>query len=561
MASETPLMKQYRAIKAQYPDCILFFRLGDFYEMFEDDAKVASDILQIALTTRDKGKDEPVPMCGVPHFAADTYIAKLVKAGYKVAICEQVEDPSEAKGIVRREVVRVITPGTHLPENPKENAFVLSFYPSGKKTGIAVADLSTGEFFIYETEHSLYDELQRHDPKEVLCPASVRDNIHISEALKEFYVTEVEDWLYDYQEAYRSLTEHYRVFSLEAFGIDGLEPGISAAGALLRYLKESLLEPVVLRPPQHLRQSGYMFLDSSTKRNLELIKNLRDGTDRFTLLEVLDETLTPMGGRFLRQAILRPLIEIEKIQQRLEAVDDLQGNLSLLESLRTHLRKVQDLERLTTKLLQRNASPRDLIAIRQSLEVIPNIKEALNEARTERLSILKGRLNECEELKSLIYRAIVDDPPQNLRDGDVIREGFHEEIDELRQMARSGKDYIAHLEERERKRTGISSLKIGYNKVFGYYIEVTKPNLHLVPPDYIRKQTLVGAERFITEELKDYENKVLGAEERLKALEAEVFKEIIERARAFGDALVETAQAIAELDFLLSLAVVARRYN
>ncbi len=554
-------MKQYRAIKAQYPDCILFFRLGDFYEMFDDDARVASEVLQIALTTRDKGKEDPVPMCGVPHFAADTYISKLVKAGYKVAICEQVEDPSQAKGIVQREVVKVITPGTHLPDNPKENAFVLSFYPSGKDTGIAVADLSTGEFWVYETRRALYDELQRHDPKEVLCPASLRQEIHISEALKEFYVTEVQDWLYDYQEAYRSLTEHYRVYSLEAFGIESMDAAVSAAGALLRHLKDNLLETIVLRPPQVLNQSGYMFLDSSTKRNLELVRNLKDQTERWTLLEVLDETLTPMGGRFLRQAILRPLLDLEEIQTRLQVVEEFYTNLSLLESLRTHLRKIQDLERLTTKVLQGSAGPRDLVAIKNSLEVVPALKQTLQEARTERLAGIRDRLKECQDLRSLIHRAIVEDPPQSVRDGDVIREGFSEEIDELRQIARSGKDYIARMEEKERQRTRIPSLKIGYNKVFGYYIEVTKPNLHLVPPDYIRKQTLVNAERFITEELKNYENRVLGAEEKLKALEAEVFRQVVERAQAFGEDLVHTARAVAEMDFLLSLAVVARRYN
>jgi len=561
MATDTPLMKQYRAIKAQYPDCILFFRLGDFYEMFFEDAKIASQVLQIALTTRDKGKEDPVPMCGVPYFAADTYISKLIKAGYKVAVCEQVEDASEAKGIVRREVVRVVTPGTHLPDNPKENAFVLSFYPSGNKTGIALADLSTGEFFLYETTKPLYDELQRHDPKEVLCPASLKEDIHYSEVLKEFYVSEVNDWLFDYQEAYKSLTEYYKVYTLEVYGIESLDAAISAAGALLRYLKENLLETIVLRVPQHLHQSGYMFLDSSTKRNLELVRNIKDNSEKWTLLDVLDETLTPMGGRFLRQAILKPLLKIEAINQRLNAVEELYRNLSLLESLRTYLRRIMDLERLTTRLLKGIAGARDLIAIKSSLEIVPEIKKALKQASTQKLKELYAKLNECESLRVLIHNAIVDEPSPNIKDGDIIKDGFSKEIDELRAIARSGKDYIAQLEEKERKKTGIQSLKIGYNKVFGYYIEVTKPNLHLVPSHYIRKQTLVNAERFITEELKDYENKVLSAEEKLKALEYEVFQQIVSEAKEYAEQLIETSQALAEIDFLLSLAVVARRNN
>jgi DNA mismatch repair protein MutS len=561
MSTETPLMKQYQAIKAEYPDCILFFRLGDFYEMFGEDAKIASSILQIALTTRDKGKKEPVPMCGVPHFAAESYITKLINAGYKVAICEQVEDPKQAKGIVKREVVRVITPGTHTPSDPKENNFIMSIYPSGRLTGIAIADLSTGEFSIYETERDIGDEIQRFEPKEVLCPESLKENIYYREALEGVYVSFYDEWSYEYTEAYRSMLEYYRVYSLEAFGIEDYPRAVSAAGALIQYLRENQKDGFVLSRPEVLNQGQYMFLDAYTKKNLELLRNLRDGGTEGTLLKVLDETLTPMGGRFLRQAIMKPLIVLNEIHKRLNAVENLFQDLSLQETLRTYLRRLQDLERLSTRVLQGSANARDLMAIKNSLSALPFIKKALKKADSERLKALGDSIGEFSELERLIEEAIVDDPPTTLREGGIIKEGFREDVDELREIAVRGKDYITSLERKERERTGIQSLKIGYNRVFGYYIEVTKANLHLVPKDYIRKQTLVSGERFVTEELKEYEDKVLGAEERLKVLEYEVFQEVLQDVKGYADRLLETAGAVAELDFLLSLAVVARRNN
>jgi DNA mismatch repair protein MutS len=561
MSSETPLMKQYQAIKAEYPDCILFFRLGDFYEMFDEDAKVASSILQIALTTRDKGKKEPIPMCGVPHFAAEGYITKLINAGYKVAICEQVEDPKQAKGIVKREVVRVITPGTHTPSDPKENNFIMSIYPSGRLTGIAIADLSTGEFSIYETERDIKDEVQRFEPKEVLCPESLKENLYYREALEGVYVSFYDEWSYEYTEAYRSMLEYYKVYSLEAFGIEEYPKAVSAAGALIQYLRENQKDGFVLSRPELLNQGQYMFLDAYTKKNLELLRNLRDGTTEGTLLKVLDETLTPMGGRFLRQAIMKPLVELNGIHKRLDAVENLFHDLGLQETLRTYLRRLQDLERLSTKVLQGSANARDLIAIKHSLSALPFIKKALQDAESERLRSLCDSIGEFSQLEKLIEEAIVDDPPTTVKEGGIIKDGFRKDVDELREIAVKGKDYIASLERKERERTGIQSLKIGYNKVFGYYIEVTKANLHLVPKDYIRKQTLVSGERFVTEELKAYEDKVLGAEERLKVLEYEVFQKVLHEVKKYADRLLETATAVAELDFLLSLAVVARRNN
>ncbi len=561
MAEMTPLMKQYFSIKEQYPDAIVFFRLGDFYEMFGRDAEIASSVLQIALTTRDKGKEDPIPMCGVPHFSAEGYISKLINAGYKVAICEQVEDPKTAKGIVRREVVRVITPGTHTPENPKENNFIMSIYPAGNIHGISVADLSTGEFFIYESDRAIEDEIQRFDPKEVLCPAALKEDIHYSVALNGYYTSYYDDWFYDYTEAYQKLLDYYRIYSLEVFGLEGMRAAVSSAGALINYLLESQRGAVVLRRPQLLRQAQYMFLDSSTKRNLELLHNIRDGSADGTLLKVLDETLTPMGGRFLRQAIVRPLVDVTLINERLEAVENLIQDFELQETLRTYLRRVQDIERIATRVLQGSANARDLVAVKNSLDGLPYIRRVLSKASSTLLERLSEDIGDFKKVQDLIARAIVDDPPNTLREGGIIRSGFNREVDELRELSTKGKDYIASLEAKERQRTGISSLKIGFNKVFGYYIEVTKPNLHLVPDDYIRKQTLVGAERFITEELKDYENRVLGAEERLKSLEYAVFQEVLKEVASYADALVRMARAIGEIDFLLALSVVARRNN
>ena len=554
-------MRQYFDIKKDYPDAILFFRLGDFYEMFGEDAKVASRILQITLTTRDKGKQEPVPMCGIPHFSAESYITKLINAGYKVAICEQVQDPREAKGIVKREVVRVVTPGTHQPENPKLNNFIVALCPSGKKHGIAVADLSTGEFILYETEKAIEDELNRFEPKEVLCPENLMDDIHYGEVLKDYYVTYWDNWFFDFTEAYKRLLEYYRVYSLGAFGIDEQRAAISAGGALLSYLMENQKGSVVLRRPTGLDDSLFIFLDSVTKRNLELLHNLRDGSEEGTLISVIDETLTPMGGRTLRQAIMRPLKSKELINRRLDAVENLIDDFEMRENLRRFLRDVHDLERLATRVLQRKVTPRELVTIKNSLKEFPRIKETLMRASSELLMELNERIQGFEELHSLIDTAVVDDPPHTTTEGGIIRTGYRYDVDELREIATKGKDYIASLEAKERQKTGISSLKIGYNRVFGYYIEVTKSNLHLVPEHYIRKQTLVGSERFITEELKDYENKVLGAEERLKVLEREVFSEVVQKAAYYAEALLDAATAIGEIDFLLSLATVATRNN
>lgn len=560
MSELTPLMKQYFGIKEKHGDAILMFRLGDFYEMFGEDAKVASKILQIALTSRDKAKEEPMPMCGIPYFAAESYIAKLINAGHKVAVCEQMEDARDAKGIVQREVVRVITPGTYTPENPKENNYIFSFFPEGKGHGVALADISTGEFIVYESEQPIEDEIGRFEPKELLFPESLRDNIHYSEALRNYYATPAEDWSFDFTEAYRALLKHFGVSSLDGYGCEGMRAALSAAGSLIAYIERTQKDAVRFKKITPLIQSSYMYLDSATQRNLELMRNLKGGTGD-TLLGVLDETLTPMGGRYLRSAILRPLIGIEGIKDRLGALECLADDYELIEALRNNLRRVQDLERLASRVGGGTATPRDLIAIKNSVATFPAIRNALVSSQNPYLQSSGGELTDLRHVKELIESAIIDSPPLGVRDGGIIKDGYRREVDELRNISMSGKDFIADLEAKERKKTGISSLKVGYNKIFGYYIEVTKANLDLVPESYTRKQTLVNGERFITPELKEYEAKVLGSEEELKGLEYRLFQDVVDTIRADNDNLAAAGRAIGKIDFLASLAVVARRYN
>ena len=554
-------MKQYFTIKEQHRDAIVLFRLGDFYEMFGDDAEKASRILQIALTTREKAKDNPIPMCGIPYFAADSYIARLIKAGFKVAVCEQMEDPKEAKGIVQREVVRVITPGTHTPENPKENAYIVSIFPAGATHGVAAADISTGEFVVFETGENVEDEISRFEPKEILLPHSFIDNIHYRETLAGFFLSGVEDWLFDYSDAYRTLLNHFRVSSLEGYGCEGMTAAISSAGALLGYLENTQGKSLGFKKIAVLRQASTMFMDAATQRNLELTRGLKDGSREGTLLWVMDETLTPMGGRFLRASLFRPLTECAEMRKRHDAVEYLINDFELLEELRTSLRKVQDLERLASRVSTGAANARDLIAIKISLAEIPRIKKSLHASKDRYLEDISSGIAEFSLLRELIEKGVVDSPPFSIREGGIIKAHYHGEVDSLREISSKGKDFIAEMEAREKKRTGISSLKVGYNRIFGYYIEVTKSNLDLVPADYVRKQTLVGSERFITPELKEYENKVLGSEEKLKNLEYEVFQRILDAVREQTDPLLNTSAALAAADFIASLSVVAKRHR
>ncbi len=560
MSELTPLMKQYSAIKEKHADSIVLFRLGDFYEMFGEDAKIASGILQIALTSRDKNKDDPMPMCGVPYFSIDAYIAKLIKAGRKVAVCEQVEDPKQAKGIVQREVVKVITPGTHVPELPKENAFIMCIYPAQGKYGITIADLSTGAFTVFETDKPLEDEIGRFEPREVLCPRSAEHALHMQEALDGMFVSYHDDWEFDYTEAYKTLLKYFRVSSLEGYGCEGMPAAISAAGALISYLEETqkVLSFGKMTP---LQQSSCMFLDAVTKQNLEITRTLKDGTVEGSLLWVLDETLTPMGGRFLRNALARPLITVSEIRTRQDAVSAIVEDYEFMEELRTTLRKIQDIERITSRIIAKNAIPRDLLALKSSLQHLPKLRKILVASKNLHFGQIGARMTDMTDLSDSIDFSIMDSPANNPRDGGIIRKGYSKEVDELRGISIHGKDYIAKMETDERQRTGIPSLKVGFNRVFGYYIEITKTNLHLAPQDYIRKQTLANCERFITEELKEYEGKVLGAEDRLKELEYSLFLGLLDRIGKYAPQLHEAAAIIAETDFYASLATVAKRYD
>jgi DNA mismatch repair protein MutS len=561
MPELTPLMRQYFSIKEQHKDAIVFFRLGDFYEMFGEDAEKASKILQIALTTRDKSKEEPIPMCGIPYFASESYISKLIKAGYKVAICEQMEDPKDAKGIVKRDVVKVITPGTHEPENPKENIYIMSIFPSEDKHGVAGADISTGDFFVYETDKNIEDETSRFEPREVIIPMGIKDSLFYSEALKQFYVTGYDDWTFDYGEAYKTLLQHFKVSSLEGYGCEGFPAALSAAGALVRYLEDTQKETFCLKKIAVMKQESYMFIDGTTQRNLELTHNFNYGSRDGTLLWVLDETLTPMGARYLRSSLLKPLIHVQDIHLRQNAVEHLVDDYELLEELRTSLRKIQDLERLSARVQAKSAHARDLVAIKNSASYLPKIKRFLRHSHNPYLHKIAEDLSEFTQLRALIEKAIVDTPPLSIREGGIIKDGYHTDINELRNISSKGKDFLTGLEQSERQRTGISSLKVGYNKIYGYYLEVTKANLHMVPDNYIRKQTLVGGERYITEELKEFENKILGSEERLKNLEYHLFQKIIDALQKEVPLLIKTASALSLIDLLSTLAVVAKRYN
>lgn len=564
MPEQTPLMKQYYSIKEQFPDAILFFRLGDFYEMFEDDAKLASGILQIALTTRDKNKDDPTPMCGVPHFSVDTYISKLIKAGHKVAICEQVDDSRQArgaeKGIIQREIVRVITPGTHMPEEPKQNTYIMSILSRQGRLGIAIADLSTAEFTVYETDKPLEDELSRYEPREILCPQSMKADLHYGELSGRYYISWYDDWYFDYAEAYKMLLSYFKVSSLDGYGLAGMDTAVSSAGALISYLEETQ-KNLPFRKIAVLNLSDYMFLDAATIRNLEITHNLKDGGLDGSLLWVLDETLTPMGGRFLRSSLTKPLLSSAEIIRRQDAVYSMIEDYEIMEELRTLLRKIQDIDRIVARIAARSAGPRDVLALGDSVDYLPEIRKCLGSSQNAYIRELAKEIPEFAELSDLIDFSIVENPPASPKDGGLLKKGFNKEVDELRKISGSGKDFIAKLEADERQRTGISSLKVGFNRIYGYFIEITKSNLHLVPDDYMRKQTLVNGERFITPELKEYETKVLGAEDRLKELEYALFITILDAIQKYSTKLMHVSMQISVVDFLLALAVVAKRHD
>ncbi|WP_428723578.1 DNA mismatch repair protein MutS [Thermodesulfovibrio sp.] len=555
----TPLMKQYFRIKHQYNDAIVFFRLGDFYEMFGEDAKIAANILGLTLTSRDKSK-ESVPMCGIPYFAADSYIEKLLREGYKVAICEQIGDPKTTKGIVEREVVKVLTPGTYLPEGTKENVYIMAAYPQKQgKTGIALADITTAEFIIYETDKNLFDEIDRFEPKEIIVPKSLEDLLNFENLINQKIFTFMDDWKFDYMLAYKSLVEHFRIASLKSFGIDDFHPAVQAAGALLKYLEENK-QQTQFKQLKVLNLSEFMLLDGSTKKNLEILSSL-DGDKEGSLLWILDETNTPMGTRLLRNALCCPLLNKADIEKRLDGVEAFFKDYALRENTEKILKDFPDIERLGLKIKRYNINPRELKALKDALQRIPELKETLQINDSPVIKDLSNRLHELNEITSLIEDALVDNPPNTINEGGIFRDGYNSVIDELRALKNQSKNYILNMEAEERIKTGINSLKIGYNRVFGYYIEVTKPNLKLVPPHYIRKQTLANAERFETRQLKELEQKILSAEERLKTLEEELFRELIKKVSYHTEQIFKNAEVIGYIDFLCCLAKVASKYR
>ncbi len=557
----TPMIRQYLSLKNKYPNAILFFRLGDFYETFFEDAKTASRTLQIVLTARDGGNKKKVPMAGIPYHAVEGYLAKLIRAGHKVAICEQMEDPSKAKGLVKREIVRVITPGTVVESSlleDKGNNYILSFCPGRDKVGFSFLDCSTGEFKVSEVSmEEFIIEVSRLAPSECLLPESAVNTWqnNLNHRIRTF--TPYPDYNFSPDVATQTLKEHFQVYSLDGLGLRGFNLGIGSAGALLDYVKE--MEKTKLEHINNIElysPSDFMLLDEDTQRNLELLKTFTGEERKGTLFSILDSTLTPMGGRLLKRWMLNPLLDARTINKRLESVETFTKNTPLLEELRQNLKDVYDLERIISRLDTNVAKGKDLIALKQSLNKIPQIKQILKECKTlpSLLKELTSELDDVKEVRELIEKAIVDNPPYILTEGDVIKEGYNEELDKLKIASREGKTWIAGLQAKERKRTGIKSLKVGYNKIFGYYIEVTKSNLSQAPSDYIRKQTLINCERFITAELKDKESLIIGAEEKMREMEYEIFLQVRLLILKELSRIKNSASIIASLDVLSSLA-------
>lgn len=564
----SPMMQNYIDTKEEYPDCILFYRLGDFYEMFFDDALTASKELELTLTGKSCGLEERAPMCGVPHHTVDSYLNRLVSRGYKVAICEQMEDPKLAKGLVRREVTRVVTPGTNLDTyamDETKNNYIMCVICTDNRFGISVADVTTGDFFVTEldTLRKLLDEISKYMPSEIICSEAfflsgvdaddLRNRLGIS-------IYALDAWYFDDSMTRQTLLEHFHVSSPDGLGLTDYDTGIIAAGSLLKYLQETQKSSLPhLTRLQPYTTGKFMVIDSSTRRNLELVETLREKKKRGSLLWVLDQTKTAMGARTLRSFIEQPLIDRKEIEERLDAVGQLLDSMITREEIREYLSSVYDLERLISRVVYQTANPRDLIAFRTSLAILPAIKAQMSEFDSALLRRLTEVLDPLEDLCSLITASIEEEPPLSVRDGGIIKTGFHEEVDRLRSAKTEGKSWMAKLEEQERKKTGIKNLRVKYNKVFGYCLEVTNSYKELVPDYYIRRQTLTNAERYITPELKELEETILGAEDRLTALEYELFCEVRGRIADEVVRIQQTAKALAGIDVLASLARVAEQ--
>jgi len=573
VADWTPMMQQYLKIKKDYPDAILFYRLGDFYEMFFEDAAIASRELELTLTGRQAGKDDRAPMAGIPYHAAASYIGKLIGKGYKVAICEQMEDPKKTKGMVKREVIRVITPGTVVDPGmleEKRNNYLAALAGSADAFGLAIIDVTTGEFWVTEItgddrKEKLLDELARFQPAEIILPEDMYRDDPLATKLRSQAAAKMvpyHTWAFGLSSARRTLMDHFHTVSLAGYGCADLPAAVRAAGATLAYLQET--QKVSLKHISQLTTyttGAYMLLDRATRRNLELTCTLREGGKNGSLLWVLDYTRTAMGGRRLRSWLEQPLVRPEQIRERLDAVDELQRETFLRGDLRELCGKTYDLERLLGRITYGTANARDLLACRQTLSIVPQLQGLLQGGQAALLRKLAQELDPLPEITQLIATAIVDEPPFGIREGNLIKAGFNPEVDKYREAAAGGKEWIAAFETREREKSGIKSLKVGFNRVFGYYITVTNSNRTLVPDNYIRKQTLANAERYTTEELQEYESLILGAEEKLVALEYELFDQVRQSVAEQTERIQMTARSLAALDALCSLAEAAVQNN
>ena len=566
----TPMMKQYMQTKEEYKDCILFYRLGDFYEMFFDDALTASKELEITLTGKNCGLEERAPMCGIPYHAVDSYLNRLVSKGYKVAICEQVEDPKTAKGIVKREVIRVVTPGTNLDTqglDETKNNYIMCIVYMADRYGLSVADVTTGEYLVTEldSQTKLMDELYKFMPSEIVCnEAFYMSGLDLDDLKNRLHMAiySLEAWYFDDALCRETLQEHFKVASLEGIGLSDYECGMIASGALLKYLEETQKNSLShMSRLTRYATGNYMVLDSATRRNLELVETLREKQKRGSLLWVLDKTKTAMGARTLRKYVEQPLIDKKSIVKRLDAVAELKDNAICREEIREYLNPVYDLERLVGKITYQSANPRDLIAFQSSLSMLPSVNCILKDMESDLLKEIYEELDPLEELCDLVGRAIQEEPPLAMKEGGIIKDGYNEEVDRLRKAKSEGKNWLADLETKEREKTGIKNLRIRYNKVFGYYLEVTNSFKDLVPDYYTRKQTLANAERYIIPELKELEDTILGAEDKLCALEYELYCEVRNTIAAELTRIQRTAKAVAKLDVIASLALVAERNN
>ena len=564
----SPMMQQYMATKEEHKDCIIFYRLGDFYEMFFDDALTASKELELTLTGRDCGLEERAPMCGVPYHSADTYLNRLIEKGYKVAICEQVEDPKLAKGLVKREITRIVTPGTNLNTqslDESQNNYLMALLCSDDKFGVSFADVTTGECFLTEldSQKKLLDEMAKFRPAEIICNSSVLVSGLDLDDLKNrlgISVYVLEDYFFDEERCKKTLMDHFHTMSLAGLGIQDYPMGTIAAGALFQYLIENQKSSL-----DHMSEikaytaEKYMLIDSSTRRNLELVETLREKQKRGSLLWVLDKTKTAMGARMLRGFVEQPLIDTEEINARLDAVDELNKKAMDRDEIREYLNPVYDLERLVSRISYQTANPRDLIAFKSSLAMLPHIKQILSAFESSLLQKIYEDLDPLEDLYDLLNRAIVEEPPLAMKEGGIIRDAYNEDVDHFRKAKTDGKSWLAQLEQEEREKTGIRTLKIKYNKVFGYYLEVTNSFKDQVPDYYTRKQTLTNAERYYTPRLKELEETILGAEDKLYALEYQLFTEVRDALAAQMKRIQKTAKALAAMDVFASFSLVASR--